>query len=93
MELEKIVKNYPHDIKQLREIVIKDQPGMYSSEGGIINNIQSKPTHKESLLDSLFNIKEFLNKSESKYVKNDEKSNDSDDSEDFNAYYQMQVND
>jgi hypothetical protein len=47
--------------------------------------------HKDSKLSSLFNIKEFLNKSERKYAKNDEKSNDSDDSEDFNANYQMQV--
>jgi hypothetical protein len=39
----------------------------------------------------LFNPKEFWNKSERKFVKNDDKSNDSDDSEDFNANYQMQV--
>lgn len=38
-------------------------------------------------MSNFLNLKEFTAKSENKFVKNEEKSNDSDDSEDFDANY------
>ena len=40
-------------------------------------------------MSGLFNYKEVAVKSENKFVKNNEKNNDSDDSEDFMTNYKM----